>query len=816
MSISIFTITHVPFTPPADPIYVPLQVGHINHPGYGYLGDDTGENISEKNPYYSELTGLYWIWKNMSDSDYLGLCHYRRFFLNDSGDLMKESEYMTILKQYDVMIAKSQIGPYDYKTVYSRSHDIRNLELAGEIIRELYPDYLTTFEEVIADNRCYVGNLFVAPKELFCSYCEWLFSIFFAMENRIDTNGYDDYHKRIFGFLSEQLLMVWIKHNRLSYYEAPFGISQEKAETIELKEQLRNDFRAKDIPSAYRRLCDTLDKRPDLLLELSDFNQELRTIEHILNVCRIELENELPTLLAFSDDLDLLVKHFNLLIQIITHIQDGSVSEQELQYLLDCRVSHKAIVYIMQNFRNPAGNPLTLLNQFAILYANAGNPLNALSFLEEALNICDTDVVTLQNAASIFGQMGQAEAAAEYKQLANQLSDNSSMSMPAGSHNHERKLRIVVFTGSDIPILNYIAEQYHSAFESLGHTVLTFDKQHFEKSMEYLFLWQKQGLDAAIVFNNACFQMRLGSGESLWDLWKVPCFNILVDHPMYYSDTLDQSPNQGIVVCADRYHVEYCKRFYPSVKKAVFLPTAGECLKPFAELKPFARRSIEVLFIGSYKYHADIVYDELDKQLEKELLTHPNKTFATALKDCLQANNMQLSEREFKVLIEKKRFVDVNTTALFRLKIIETLVKNDISVTIYGNGWTNLDVFNHPNFHYKGLITPEDGIALMEDAKIVLNHLAWFKAGASERIFEAMLQGAVSLTDDSEYLREHFTDGENIQFFSLAHLDKLPELVRTLLTDTVRTEHIRQKAYEKASVYHTWEARAKELLSYLQ
>lgn len=418
MSVSIFTITHVPFTPPDDPTYVPLQVGHINHPDYGYLGDDTGDHISEKNPYYSELTGLYWIWKNKSDSDYLGLCHYRRYFLNDSGELMKKSEYEAILSEYDVMVSKSRVGAFDYRTIYSRSHDIRNLELTEEVIGELYPDYVPTFQEIISDNRCYVGNLFVAPKELFCSYCEWLFSIFFAMESRIDTSGYDDYHKRLFGFLSEQLLIVWIRHNHLSCYETPFGLSQEKAETIELKNKLRQDFKAKDIPGAYTRLCDTLDKRPDLLLEMSDFNQELRTIEHILNVCRIEQENELPTLLTFSDELDVLVRHFNLLVQIIEHIQSGAVSEKELQYLLDCRVSHKAIIYIMQNLIKLSASPLILLNQLAILYANAGNPLGALSFLEEALNICDTDVTSLQNAAVIFEQMGQEDTAAEYRQLA--------------------------------------------------------------------------------------------------------------------------------------------------------------------------------------------------------------------------------------------------------------------------------------------------------------------------------------------------------------------------------------------------------------
>ena len=152
---------------------------------------------------------------------------------------MTEADYTDILSRYDVILAKPHIGPYDYRTVYSRSHDVRNLDLAGEIIQELFPDYYETFRRVISDNRCYVGNLFAAPKALFCAYCEWLFPIFFALEEHLDVSGYDDYHKRVFGFLSEQLLIVWVIHNHLSCYEADFGLIQEKAETVNLKETLR-------------------------------------------------------------------------------------------------------------------------------------------------------------------------------------------------------------------------------------------------------------------------------------------------------------------------------------------------------------------------------------------------------------------------------------------------------------------------------------------------------------------------------------------------------------------------------------------------
>lgn len=812
MAISIFTITHVPFTPPDDPIYIPLQVGRATHDDYGYLGDDTGDNISAKNQYYSELTGLYWIWKNYAGADYLGLCHYRRFFLNGNAKLMTERDYMDILSHYDVIVSESRQGAYDYRTVYGRSHDIRNLDMTGEVIKTLYPDYYSTFLEVIADNRCYVGNLFVAPKKLFHAYCEWLFTIFFALEERIDVSNYDDYHKRVFGFLSEQLLIVWIKHNRLSYYEAHYGLSQEKAETIQLKQTLQDILHTGDIAGAYRHLSDTLDKRPDLLLEMSDFKQELKIIEHILNICRVEQEAELPTLLQFSAELDILIKHFRLLVSILKKIQDGTVTEEEIQYLVDCKISYKGIVYMIQNMPTLSAHPLGLLNQLAVIFASADAPLTSLSYLEEALSIQETDQTTLSNIVAILQRMGQDDMATEYQALL-MPGDTSTEHPSPFMQTDAPALRIVLFMGSSIPILNYLAGQYYDALRSLGHTVLPFDQSHFKESMDALLTFQKSGLDAAIVLNNVGFQMRLPSGESLWDILQIPCYNILVDHPMYYFDTLDNAPAYGVVACADKHHVDYVNRFYPNVRKAVFFPTAGTCFKPYTELKPFSERAIDVLFIGSYKYNQVTAYDTFEQKLERELLCHPDRTFEKTIEFCLHTENISLSEDALKEFIQNHRFVDVNTNALFRARIIEILVQAGIRVTVYGDGWDSLDIFRHPNFLYKGLIPPKEGVALMEESKIVLNHLAWFKAGASERIFEAMLQGAISLTDDSSYLRECFKDSQDIIFYSLQHLEALPGLIHSLLSNIGLSERIRQNAYQNAKEHHTWEKRIEALLT---
>ena len=79
MNINILVVTHKPHWMPKDKIYLPILVGNSSIKEK-YLRDNTGENISSKNKNYCELTAMYWAWKNLQ-SDYIGLCHYRRYFM---------------------------------------------------------------------------------------------------------------------------------------------------------------------------------------------------------------------------------------------------------------------------------------------------------------------------------------------------------------------------------------------------------------------------------------------------------------------------------------------------------------------------------------------------------------------------------------------------------------------------------------------------------------------------------------------------------------------------------------------------------------
>ena len=218
--VKIFIATHKKFINRTNSSYIPLYVGKSNKEDLQYLGDDTGDNISSKNANYCELTGLYWMWKNI-EVEYIGLCHYRRYFVNAFGFHLKESTVLELLKHYDMILPNKYKGTNSLRYEYGKAHCINDLEILRSIVEKKYPDYLNDFDKIMARDYGYYFNMFISNKELTNQYCEWLFSILFELEGIIDISNYDSYQQRVFGFLSERLMNVWLEHNNLKIKEFP-------------------------------------------------------------------------------------------------------------------------------------------------------------------------------------------------------------------------------------------------------------------------------------------------------------------------------------------------------------------------------------------------------------------------------------------------------------------------------------------------------------------------------------------------------------------------------------------------------------------
>jgi hypothetical protein len=224
VNIKVIVATHKPYQMPDDPMYLPLHVGKNEGEGFGIQGDDTGDNISYKNPNYCELTGLYWAWKNL-DADAIGLVHYRRHFkiklLGEKWtNIMEEAEVERLLCDADIILPRKR--NYYVETIYDQyihRHHKEGLELAREYIFKLEAKYETAWNKLMSGTSIWICNMFIMQKDYVSSYCEWLFDVLGYVEAKIDTSRYSKYESRVFAFLGERLLNVWVIANALKVKE---------------------------------------------------------------------------------------------------------------------------------------------------------------------------------------------------------------------------------------------------------------------------------------------------------------------------------------------------------------------------------------------------------------------------------------------------------------------------------------------------------------------------------------------------------------------------------------------------------------------
>ena len=222
--IVVLVCTHKPYQMPEDDMYLPLFVGSQGKESIGFICDNTGDNISVKNPCFSELTGLYWAWKNL-DAEYVGLVHYRRHFSLSGGTdkfkaVLTKDEAARLLENNDVILPKKR--NYYIENLYSHyAHTmyVEPLDMTGEIIKEKYPEYYGEFERLHKRTSAHMFNMFIMKKEMMDRYCQWLFDILFELEKRVDVSQYDAFHARFFGRISELLMDVWINTNGIEYKE---------------------------------------------------------------------------------------------------------------------------------------------------------------------------------------------------------------------------------------------------------------------------------------------------------------------------------------------------------------------------------------------------------------------------------------------------------------------------------------------------------------------------------------------------------------------------------------------------------------------
>lgn len=384
--------------------------------------------------------------------------------------------------------------------------------------------------------------------------------------------------------------------------------------------------------------------------------------------------------------------------------------------------------------------------------------------------------------------------------------------------------------------LDLFTEELREAFEEMGYDSFVYDAAMESESKQTLINLLETEISgneaesgaaafACVTFNNLGYNLDLPDGRNIWEAYEVPYVNILMDHPFHYEKPLRNAPATSVVLCVDRNHVKYMRKYFKNIRQTDFLPHAGVELG--RKHKPLAERGIDVLYAGALPIYtvAKMIPDlssirevdgqEMAQDVLAELVQNPQSTTEDVIAEYLRDKRNDISEQRMHEIIVQMRFIDSYATSFFREQAVRILVESGIRVTAYGTGWNQCEWSDNSYLDYRGKVLAPEILPLMNDSKVVLNTMTWFKAGAHDRVFNGMLAGAAVVTDESAYMRSTFRDSEELVMFSLKELGTLPERVFSLFGHMDEAQQMANRGYHVAKEGHTWKSRAEYIREYV-
>ena len=240
----VLIVCHKKYDTPQLTPYKTIGVGpHTDSFDCDYT-DNIGDNIAIKNQNYCELTAHYWAWKHISNEyDIVGLCHYRRYFADSKFNrfgYLNEKSIEKYLKKADIILPEKwywnvSVEEYYYRHGNGRREDLRT---TGDVLKEFYPAYVDLYANLLKSNSASYCNMFVMKSSDFRRYSTWLFKVLSEVEVRTDISSYTPGEARVFGYLSELLLNVWVYKNMKKIKYLPM-INTAKSKEKMLKDDIK-------------------------------------------------------------------------------------------------------------------------------------------------------------------------------------------------------------------------------------------------------------------------------------------------------------------------------------------------------------------------------------------------------------------------------------------------------------------------------------------------------------------------------------------------------------------------------------------------
>ena len=217
--------------------------------------NDSDDNRSKKNPLYSEYSAHYYIWKN-TNSDVVGISHYRRFFDNGSFFIkpIEQNHIELLIKKSDVILPfRRNLG--DIKKQYIACHCEKDWDIFLNVLSSYDNDFYKYFIKYIKNHReLSVANMFICRRSVADEYWSWIFPLFDLVEPKLDINNKDQYQMRVIGYLAERVLEPWmIFHNYRILYRFVYNTEMERNWLRRFKELVKQILRKLGLLQIYQK-----------------------------------------------------------------------------------------------------------------------------------------------------------------------------------------------------------------------------------------------------------------------------------------------------------------------------------------------------------------------------------------------------------------------------------------------------------------------------------------------------------------------------------------------------------------------------------
>lgn len=356
----------------------------------------------------------------------------------------------------------------------------------------------------------------------------------------------------------------------------------------------------------------------------------------------------------------------------------------------------------------------------------------------------------------------------------------------------------IILRGDDtcMGVLQQFADDLYDALAEAGQALIKVDSQYEE--FETLRNMVCKGI---VGFQAAALEI---------DFFRKihgPKFQFWFDYPLRFENILRNLPEEYWVLCQDANYAALIREYYHT-KNAIQFPPGGKVQERIQ-----TERDYDIVFIGScFEDNGECLEGE-NKAFYDYMLKHPLMPFEQGVREFLRREGQSAEETFFIHKNIALRSAARMVIGYYRQAVISAVLEAGYTLHVYGESWKHYRGAGKEHLVIHPQVTVGESLEELKKAKIGLNIMSWHKAGMTERIANIMLSGAVCLTEETAYLREHMKDGEEIVCFQLDRLSELPEKIAWLLNNPKERERIADNACRKAMSEHTWQCRAGQLIA---